>query len=316
MSNRTPPFLTPCPAELGHQPAHTWIRRQLLGHAVRLARGSYVLASDWESLPPWARQRLVVEAWHRLDPSSVVGAASSLALQGLPVLLEPGAVHLIQEGPEARHSKHRVVQGGRTIASYRVLRHRRPWAERTPVELGHWRVEEACEAAVFVASCPRTDLGAAVVAIDGAWKHAGGGDATRARLGELGEAFPQASARRRIAAALDLASPLAESAAESLARVAMSELGFAAPVEQLTIVLEGQEIRPDFTWPGLKLVLEVDGAVKYAGADEVAVRRQEKARQAMLVRAGYRVVRAEWLDVTRPERLRAILATLGVPAAA
>jgi hypothetical protein len=312
---QNPPDITPCPAQLGHAPAHTWNRRQLLGTAVRLARGSYVLSTEWDSLPVWARSRMVVEAWHRVDPGAVVGGATSLALQGLPVLLEPGALHLVQSAPTARHSRHRVVQGGRTIASYRVLRHLRPWPAPTVIEVGHWRVEEACEAAVFVASRPGTSLGEAVVAIDGAWRRAGGGQGVRDRLLDLGQAFSGAASRDRVRAALEQASPLAESAAESLARLAIRSLGFSAPVEQLTLYLEGHEVRPDFTWPEAKLVLEVDGAVKYSGGDEAGVRRQEKARQAVLVRAGYRVVRAEWADVTRPDRMRSILATLGVPPA-
>lgn len=238
-----------------------------------------------------------------------------MAALGLPVLLDPGVVNLVQGSGAARHSLHRVVRGGRTIASYRVRRETRPWASRSILRDGYWSVESPLEAAVYLASQPGVELGAAVVAIDGAWRASGDETYARERMDELTDALRSRAAKERVAAALELASPLSESAAESLARIGIQQLGYASPVEQLPLVLEGRLLRPDFTWPELKLVLEVDGAIKYAGADEASVRREEKLRQAILVRAGYRVVRVEWADVTHPERLRAILRTLGVPPA-
>jgi very-short-patch-repair endonuclease len=65
-------------------------------------------------------------------------------------------------------------------------------------------------------------------------------------------------------------------------------------------------------WPHQRLIVEVDGRVKYT-ADELW---REKRRQERLERLGYRVVRVMWSDVVHdwPATLRRILDALGRPA--
>lgn len=73
---------------------------------------------------------------------------------------------------------------------------------------------------------------------------------------------------------------------------------------------------PDFLWEKERVILEVDGKVKYAGtfgeaAEDVV--QNERRRQHELESMGYTVVRALWEDiVVHPERLRAKLARAGV----
>jgi len=269
----------------------------------------YFEASEWDRVRPWDRGLAILHLWHHHEPDAVFGGASALVLRGLPVMSDASRVELVH-ADMPRLSRHRILRGDRRVGTFIVQRHREPGALSVE-QRGNWRCEGVASASVRVAGGAKTPLDAAVVALDGAWRALGGGASGRQCLDSAVEKLPAHAARVRARAALQLASPLAESAAESLARVAIHQLGFRAPMEQREVVVDGERYRPDFMWEG-KLVLEVDGENKYAGPDEAEVRRAERRRQAALERAGYRVLRVTWRDIMSPERLRAVLVHLGV----
>lgn len=70
---------------------------------------------------------------------------------------------------------------------------------------------------------------------------------------------------RQARALVALASPLAESALGSPVRLALHDDGFPPPQLQVGIddPQRGKRYRVDMCWPECKLVLEVDGRVKY-----------------------------------------------------
>lgn len=103
---------------------------------------------------------------------------------------------------------------------------------------------------------------------------------------------------------------------ETVARYWILMWGLVPPAEQVPLWVGGRTLRPDFLWEKERVILEVDGKVKYAGtfgeaAEEVV--QNERRRQHELESMGYTVVRALWEDiVVYPERLRAKLARAGV----
>lgn len=113
-----------------------------------------------------------------------------------------------------------------------------------------------------------------------------------------------------------LMSTKAESPLETVARYWILMWGLAPPAEQVPLWVGGRTLRPDFLWEKERVILEVDGKVKYAGAfGEAAedVVQNERRRQHELESMGYTVVRALWEDiVVHPERLRAKLARAGI----
>lgn len=112
-----------------------------------------------------------------------------------------------------------------------------------------------------------------------------------------------------------LMSAKAESPAESLARYWILTWGLTAPVEQAQLWVNGVVYRPDFLWEDARVILEVDGMVKYSGTygSPVEVIQKERRRQHQLELLGYTVVRAQWEDVARhPENLRAKLVRAGL----
>jgi Transcriptional regulator, AbiEi antitoxin/Protein of unknown function (DUF559) len=69
------------------------------------------------------------------------------------------------------------------------------------------------------------------------------------------------------------------------------EAGLAMPDVNLPMVLDGRRVVPDFRWPELRLVVEADGA---AWHDNELARHDDAERQAILERAGERVLRVSW----------------------
>ena len=117
---------------------------------------------------------------------------------------------------------------------------------------------------------------------------------------------------------IDFSTDLSESFAESFTRAVIHELGFAAPVLQLSVRDEQGEMRPDFAWPDLMVAAEYDGRPKYSdpklnGGDPVQALWRERRREARLRRRGWTVIRFEWPDVVARERLASLLAGAGVP---
>lgn len=112
-----------------------------------------------------------------------------------------------------------------------------------------------------------------------------------------------------------LMSDKAESPAETIARYRILTWGFAPPQEQVSIQIGSSVYRPDFLWEEYRVILEVDGNVKYDGSygNPVHVIRREKQRHRALEQLGYRVLRVTWDDIMRlPETFRALLLNAGV----
>lgn len=107
--------------------------------------------------------------------------------------------------------------------------------------------------------------------------------------------------RERIAVAVALTDPRAESALESWSRAVLLGAELPRPRLQLMVTGEsGQAYRADFAWPEHRVIGEADGLLKYADRRDLLA---EKAREDDLRRAGWVVVRWAWADITRTPNL-------------
>lgn len=134
-----------------------------------------------------------------------------------------------------------------------------------------------------------------------------GDSAMRLRVATLGE-IQQVQAdctgwpgTRRAARALALLDPRSESAAESLARLVMIDLGFTGIESQFEILDSYGEVlaRVDFLL-SRRVVVEVDGKRKYVAPSVVW---EEKLREDV-IRERYEVVRLSWADIHNPPRVQ------------
>jgi very-short-patch-repair endonuclease len=95
---------------------------------------------------------------------------------------------------------------------------------------------------------------------------------------------------------LELAGDKSESPLESLVRLFLAEHRLPLPEQQVVIDTYRGSYRVDGLWPDRRVVLEVDGLLKYRGDVENPLV-EEKLRQEAIERAGYKVVRITWSDI-------------------
>ena len=113
---------------------------------------------------------------------------------------------------------------------------------------------------------------------------------------------------RELREALALARPGAQTVLETLSRLALMAEGLPEPELQVEFYDdEGLIGRVDMWWPGLGVIGEADGLLKYGSGEDVV---REKAREDRLRALGFIVVRWTWREImTSPEtvarRLRA-----------
>jgi len=88
--------------------------------------------------------------------------------------------------------------------------------------------------------------------------------------------------------------------------------GFAHPLVNEPLFLDGRRIVPDFLWPEQRLVIEADGPHH----DDPLGRAADRERQAILEAAGYRVVRITWDQaIARPAATLRRIGEAGAPRA-
>ncbi len=90
-----------------------------------------------------------------------------------------------------------------------------------------------------------------------------------------------------------------ESPGESRTAFVLRALGFELD-PQVELEAEGRRFRADFRIRGTRVLVEFDGAVKYADGRALF---HEKQREDALRRAGWVVVRVVWADLAHPARL-------------
>ncbi len=111
---------------------------------------------------------------------------------------------------------------------------------------------------------------------------------------------------------LDLCDPRSASPGETVTRLVTADAGLPRAECQIEVPTGRGTCFVDLGWEDMKVAVEFDGEIKYAGGvpgDADVVRRDEAARQRALEDAGWTVVRVCWADLADPigleQRLRA-----------
>jgi hypothetical protein len=282
-----------------------WLRREAaVGRLVRVRRGVYVEAGGWAALRPDEQSRLVVAAaLDRARNDLVASHWSAAALLGIPSVRP--AIDVVDvligraTGSRTEHGfrKHAVEDPRRDVWHRDGLLMTPP--ARTVVDLA--------------LAAPFPD---AVVAADWALKHG----IHRDELFQALEASAAQRGRKRARRVLEFADGRSGSPGESLSRVLIEQLGFAAPDLQVEFSdSDGSIGFVDFYWADADVIGEFDGRIKYVDPDLLRGRRPEdvvvaeKRREDRLRTGGHGVTRWIWSDLHPPERLGRILARAGVP---
>lgn len=130
--------------------------------------------------------------------------------------------------------------------------------------------------------------------------------ATADQLAAAVELFGGRSGVRTAVRAIAFGDGRAESVGESRLRVLLADLGLPQPALQVEIRDAAGRLvaRVDFLLEQWGVVIEFDGALKYAGSGAEALI-AEKVREDRLRDLGYEVVRVTWADLSRPMELLA-----------
>jgi hypothetical protein len=272
------------------------------GAWVRLRRGAYVGTALWSAMSADERHLARVQAVAAAGSAPVFSHWSAAVIWGLPTVARPD---------ERVHVTVPAAGGGRSEGD--VVRHARA-QPGAPVLVRGLLCTGVARTVVDLARSG--GLVAGLVAADAA---------LRARLvdrDELERELAGAGVGRGIRDArlvVAHANPRAESPGESLSRARMIEHGLVLPVLQHELRDDrGLAGRVDFWWPGVRVVGEFDGLVKYGADAGVAVNAvwEEKRREDRLRRLVTGLVRWTWDDAWRAGPMVQLLRHAGVQSSA
>ena len=288
------------------------LRQEFDRHSViRLRRGVYVLAADWDALGADERYLRRIHAHAAVAEAPVIYSHfSAAALWGLPVVgAWPTEIHLATS----------AAAGGRSRRG--VVRH--PQDHSLDVEM-HEGLGVTSVAATAVALARVLPFGQAVAVMDKAIHEPRDGHpmTTRENLdrafAELGRVPGRAAAGR----VLEFASPLSGSTGESISRAGIFLLGFLVPELQTPHWdRDGLIGFTDFFWRGVGTVGEFDGHGKYLrqeftrGRPAAQIVIAEKVREDRLRALGFGVCRWDWPVATSLPALAEVLTRNGIPRA-
>ncbi|ACZ23038.1 hypothetical protein Sked_31410 [Sanguibacter keddieii DSM 10542] len=269
------------------------------GRLVRVRRGAYLPLAELPRDDLSARLRLalarIAAVAAQTGSSPVVSHQSAALVWGLPAWHLPTTVHLLLP----------FRRSGRSAAD--VTWHHRGTAGRKPVAFSGLHVT-GLEQTVVDCLTTAPPLHAVVVA-DAAL--ARGADRT-----EIDRLLVMLGSRRGVARGrelLDLADRGAQSPWESVCRVVVQAVGLPAPGTQIRVDTDLGRFYADMGWRQWRLLVEFDGAVKYArsGREATAALMAEKRRQHAMEDEGWRVLRVTAADLRQDlpllRRLRRLL---------
>ncbi|PZE95811.1 hypothetical protein DEI95_00185 [Curtobacterium sp. MCBD17_008] len=278
------------------------------GVLVRLAPGRYVEAERWRAADPRTRHLARIDAIDdRIAQRLVVSHVSAVALHGLPWSGElPEVVDVIDPHRETAQSLRLLRKHPGKGRATRVV--------RTPSGRA---VTDLLTTVVDIALTQ--ELRRSVPVLDVALQRGTDRAALQAELSSRSAVHGRDRARFAIA----FADQRTGSVGESIARVALDEVG--APRPRLQVDFQdraGFVARVDFWFPDQGIVLEFDGAAKYwdpalraAGltAEDVLVQEKRREDRLRLVPEVRRVGRFGWAETQDTSLLRALLVGLGLP---
>ena len=272
-------------------------RRCRRGLLYKIATNAYTPVQTWQS---WdGRHRFMAQhvAFMKTHPQYVLSHSSAALWWGAP-LLEAPAKMWVSSASSAVRSKPgvHVSRSRKEICDQAVLN--QGLAVTTPLQT----ILDCCQSLPFLS---------ALCVADYFLHH------RLVPVAELRSALLKSSGRyskqhQKIA---EYMSEKSESPAETVARYLVMSWGLSRPEEQKVIWVGRRYYRPDFLWEDAKVILEVDGDVKYSGAygQPDHVLQKEVIRQRDLELRGYRFVRVRWSDLmNNPELVRKNLVDKGV----
>ena len=271
------------------------------GIILRLRRGAYVRSADWNGAKPWARDTFRIQAhFESTGGLARYSHVSAARLHECNVWDAGPLVHVTTDYANSRKSAGRDVRTHRTALD--------------TDELTTLWTEDGRE--ILVTSLERTVLDCArILTLEQAAVIGDHALRKGARLEEMHRLLDQSPVKRgsrRAFTLLEVLDGRSESAGETRTRLLLQSFGMTGFIPQLQIPTRSGLFRADFADPAARIVIEFDGAGKYAEykpTEEVLL--AERRRENALVEEGWLVLRLEWAHLSRPAELRRRLLAIG-----
>ena len=279
-------------AGLDHRAVASAVRRGIL---IRVRRGVYVRRDIWQSMTPWDRDRLRIEAhWLATKGTAIYSHVSAARLRGCATWDSGSAVHVTVPYSVSRSSH------GIDVTPHRLALPDED-VEEIAISSGSWARVTSLNRTV--ADCARIlDVERAAIIGDHALRLGASIDGIQAAAERTGAV----RGGRRIERLLPLLDPRSESPGETRTRLALLAAGLPTPELQFEIVTSEGLFRADFAWPELMVILEFDGEAKYFDYRPTAeALLEERRRENALATEGWTVVRARWSELSVPRGITA-----------
>lgn len=286
------------------------VRRQVAaGELVRVRRGTFATAAEWDAQYIEGRHRARARAYAARSPETVFALHTAAAQHGLPLF-------------RVTEERLQTMALGRAASSTRhVVRHRTALDQTDVVEVDGMRVTSLSRTVFDLIRALPPEAGVALA--DAALRRAeqlrpGGADELRAKVAERLERAPGARGVRRARTVLAFADPGSDSAGESASRWFLRVIGFRDFELQVPFDgPDGQDYSVDLRFDGN--LGEFDGEVKYS---DPAFLRGRTPRRALLdekergdwIRGRSRDPYVRWMDehIATADTLRRRLERFGI----
>ncbi len=277
---------------------HRLARFVRAGDLVRVRAGVYVDGEQHRTADPVARHLLELRAvLGSLGPGYAASHLSAVLAVGLPALIRDlGPLDLVAVGSgtarrDGRLRVHPAVDAGLVVEQDGLA--------------------AVAPASAVLQTAALQGVRAGLVAADAALHR---GLVPPGALGDALERTPLGRGRRAAEQVVRLADGRSESPGETWARLLFFELGLTGLEPQVELCdADGRVVaRVDFLDQRHGLVVEFDGAVKYAGGGTgQAALVAEKRREDAIRRLGYVVLRLVWSDLLDPARVYRLVREAG-----
>lgn len=330
----TPRLILPSDVELAGQDSRLLARLCNIGRYVRVRRGVYAEASEWHPLDEPSQYGLRAIAFQLATKHQPVFCRNTAALLwGLWTIGTPQKLHVLTEERGGGRSRGDVVRHfGRIDAGVvrcgpLLLTDKLTTTMELITRLTFERAVAVCDSSLHKAKYPRpvnvfTPMGFPESNHEPVWRvdEPQGAPLSKPELLHAAEFLPSKSARNRAVAVIEFASGLSGSAGESLSRVRMRQLGFAAPELQHRFILrDGSNAFVDFWFEVQREAGEFDGRGKYLRKDWAGGRSlqdrimAEKNREDQIRAQNVGVFRWTWQEMMDLRGFEQLLLQAGIP---
>lgn len=308
------------------------LKRQ--GRLACVRRGVYMEAAEWNAMGPATQYGQQAAAFHtRSQRPPVFCHATAALVWGLWLVGKPQRIHVITESKAGGRSRddisrhvgslnEGVVQCGGLLFTDKLTT-----TMQLITGLSFELAVAICDSSLHRPMRPKAEntFTPAVISsgiLEPSWNNdqPQGPPLNKSELISAAEQLPSQAARNRAMAVIEFASGLSGSAGESLSRVRMNQLGFAAPELQRQFVLrDGSAAFVDFWFKEQHKAGEFDGRGKYlrsdwSGGTPVADRiLKEKDREDQIRAQGVGFFRWTWAEMMNLRGFERLLRQAGIP---